>query len=225
KVKTEKADLGIAVDPDVDRVAFVDEHGEMFGEEYTIVAIADYLLDKRFIDRTVSNLSSSRALKDVTRRHNGEYHASAVGEVNVVTMMKKTGAVFGGEGNGGVIAVDFHYGRDALVGIALFLSACMHFNLTVSQWKKKLPPYEMSKVKVALPADTNPDKIIEIMVDRYRHEEINLIDGLKIDFPHYWVHIRKSNTEPIFRIYTEAASIREAKEIARTFKAEIQHLC
>lgn len=225
KVKSEKADLGIAVDPDVDRVAFVDERGEMFGEEYTIVAIADYLLDKNFIDRTVSNLSSSRALKDVTRRYDGEYYASAVGEVNVVTEMKKRNAVFGGEGNGGVIAGDFHYGRDALIGIALFLSGCVHFNISASEWKQKLPPYEMAKVKVSLPADTDPDKIIQIMADRYREEEVDLTDGLKIDFPRYWVHIRKSNTEPVFRIYTEAGNQEEAKEIARTFKAEIQHLC
>jgi len=225
KVKTEKADLGIAVDPDVDRVAFVDENGDMFGEEYTIVAIADYLHDKGFIDRTVSNLSSSRALRDVTQSHKGEYFASAVGEVNVVTEMKKRGAVFGGEGNGGVIAGDFHYGRDALIGVALFLSGFVHFERTVSEWKQNLPSYEMAKVKVDLPSNTDPDQIIKTMVDRYKDENVNLIDGLKIDFPEYWVHIRKSNTEPIFRIYTEAPTFEQAKEIARTFKAEIQHLC
>lgn len=223
-VKAEAADLGIAVDPDVDRIAFVTEEGKMFGEEYTIVAIADYLFDKKFIEKSVSNLSSSRALNDISRQYGGSYHASAVGEVNVVRKMKETGAIFGGEGNGGVIVGDLHYGRDAVMGAALFLSGLAHFNFTASEWKSKLPEYHMSKMKVALTPVMSADKILVSLENRYKDENIDLQDGLKIDFPDYWVHIRKSNTEPIMRIYTEANTLEKAKEVARSFKSQIQEL-
>lgn len=224
KVREESADLGIAVDPDVDRIAFVTEKGDMFGEEYTIVAIADYLFDLQLIDRCVSNLSSSRALKDVSAQYDGSYQASAVGEVNVVNMMKETGALFGGEGNGGVIVGDLHYGRDALIGAALFLSGLAHFDLKASEWKKKLPEYHMAKLKASIPSIVSPDEILNTLKNIYVNENIDVTDGLKIDFPDHWIHIRKSNTEPILRIYTEAQSLEKALELARHFKAQIQDL-
>lgn len=223
-VREESADLGIAVDPDVDRIAFVSENGTMFGEEYTIVAIADYLFDRQLIHRSVSNLSSTRALQDICHKYGGDYASSAVGEVNVVQKMKDTGALFGGEGNGGVIVGDLHYGRDAVMGAALFLSGLAHFDLSVDEWKEKLPRYYMSKLKVALTPKMNPDDILHLMKEKYANENIDVQDGLKIDFPDYWVHIRKSNTEPIVRIYTEAPTLDKAREIARSFKSEIQDL-
>lgn len=218
------ADLGIAVDPDVDRVAFVTEEGRMFGEEYTIVAIADYLFDDKCIDRSVSNLSSSRALRDICRRYDGGYEASAVGEVNVVEKMKETGAVFGGEGNGGVIVGNLHYGRDALIGVALFLSGCVHFDVQPSAWKARLPGYEMAKLKADLVDHVSPDEIIDRLAKKYASEEISLADGLKIDFPGHWVHIRRSNTEPILRIYTEAENQESAVRLAEEFRDEIRKL-
>lgn len=224
KVREESADLGIAVDPDVDRIAFITEKGKMFGEEYTIVAIADYLFDNEFIDKSVSNLSSTRALNDVCLSYKGSYAASAVGEVNVVNKMKETEAIFGGEGNGGVIVGDLHYGRDALIGAALFLSGLTHYDIKVSEWKTKLPEYHMSKMKVAPTPHMNADHILASLNSKYANENVDLQDGLKIDFPDYWVHIRKSNTEPIMRIYTEASTSEKAKEVARSFKSQIQEL-
>jgi phosphomannomutase len=223
-VKTESADLGIAVDPDVDRIAFITEEGMMFGEEYTIVAIADYLFDNKLIEKSVSNLSSSRALNDISQKHGGSYQASAVGEVNVVNKMKESGAIYGGEGNGGVIVGDLHYGRDAVMGAALFLSGLAHFDITASEWKSRLPEYHMSKMKVALTPAMNADKILTSLENKYKDEKLYLQDGLKIDFPDFWVHIRKSNTEPIIRIYTEATTLEKAKEVARSFKSQIQDL-
>ena len=224
KVKEESADLGIAVDPDVDRIAFITEEGTMFGEEYTIVAIADYLFDNELIDKSVSNLSSTRALNDISKKYGGTYEASAVGEINVVNKMKETGAEYGGEGNGGVIVGDLHYGRDAVIGAALFLSGLTHFDITPSEWKAKLPEYHMSKMKVALTPSIDADKIIASLENKYADENMDLQDGLKIDFPDYWVHIRKSNTEPIIRIYTEAGTLQKAKDVARSFKSQIQEL-
>lgn len=223
-VRNESADLGIAVDPDVDRIAFVTDEGHMFGEEYTIVAIADYLFDRKLINRSVSNLSSTRALKDICLKYGGEYACSAVGEVNVVEKMKETGALFGGEGNGGVIVGNLHYGRDALIGAALFLSGLAHFDFQPSEWKSRLPEYHMSKMKVALTPQMVPDEIIHQLKTIYKDEKIDEQDGLKIDFPDSWVHIRKSNTEPIIRIYTEGPSLEKARNIARSFKSEIQDL-
>ena len=223
-VRDESADLGIAVDPDVDRIAFISENGMMFGEEYTIVAIADYLFDKQLIHRSVSNLSSTRALNDICQKYGGDYASSAVGEVNVVQKMKETGALFGGEGNGGVIVGDLHYGRDALIGAALFLSGLAHFDHSVDEWKEKLPRYYMSKLKVALTPKMDPDEILRLLKEKYADENIDVQDGLKIDFAEHWVHIRKSNTEPIVRIYTEARTLEKAREIARSFKSEIQNL-
>lgn len=224
RVQTESADLGIAVDPDVDRIAFVTSEGKMFGEEYTIVAIADYLFDRKWIDRSVSNLSSTRALRDICNKYGGKYEASAVGEVNVVTKMKETGARFGGEGNGGVIVGNLHYGRDSLIGAALFLSGLAHFDISVTEWRARLPVYYMSKLKVALTPDMNADDILVRLENKYAGEQVDLQDGLKIDFPDYWVHIRKSNTEPIMRIYTEAGTLEEAREVARAFKSQIQEM-
>ncbi|MCW5520408.1 phosphoglucosamine mutase [Aureitalea sp. L0-47] len=223
KVLDENADFGIVVDPDVDRLAFIDEKGEMFGEEYTLVAVADYVLS-RTPGNTVSNMSSSRALRDITNKHGGTYTASAVGEVNVVRMMKDTNAVIGGEGNGGVIYPDLHYGRDSLVGIALFLSHLAELNCTVSELRKTYPAYFSSKKKIQLTPELDVDAILSEMESRYASEEINTIDGVKIDFPEYWVHLRKSNTEPIIRIYCEAQSQEIADTIADTFIAEIQEV-
>jgi len=221
KVVSERADFGIVVDPDVDRLAFVDEEGEMFGEEYTLVAVADYILQQT-PGNTVSNMSSSRALRDVTQNHKGTYTASAVGEVNVVEKMKETNAIIGGEGNGGIIYPELHYGRDSLVGIALFLSFLADQNIAVSKLRKKYPSYFMSKKKIQLTPDLDVDAILSAMEIKYASEEINTIDGVKIDFAENWVHLRKSNTEPIIRIYTEALSQNEADILADRIISEIE---
>lgn len=217
-----RADLGIVVDPDVDRLAFVDENGEIFGEEYTLVACADYVVRQTQKGNTVSNMSSTRALRDVTEKHGGTYEASAVGEVNVVKMMKKNQAVIGGEGNGGIIYPELHYGRDALVGIALFLSLLADKKMTVSQLRKTYPDYFMSKKKIELTPSLDVDGILETIKHRYNDEELTTIDGVKIDFLDSWVHLRKSNTEPIIRIYTEAKSQAEADKLADKFIEEIK---
>ena len=217
------ADLGIVVDPDVDRLALVNEDGTMFGEEYTLVAVADYVLSHT-LGNTCSNLSSSRALCDVTIAHGGQYSASAVGEVNVVTKMKETGAVIGGEGNGGVIYPELHYGRDALVGVALFLTYFAEMNCTMTQLRLRYPAYFASKNKIELTPAIDVDKVLSTIKERYAHERVNDIDGVKIDFPRYWVHLRKSNTEPIIRIYTEAKTQEQADEVAEQFIAEIKEV-
>ena len=223
KVVSQGADFGIVVDPDVDRLAFVDEKGEMFGEEYTLVAVADYVLAHR-PGNTVSNMSSSRALRDITNKHNGLYTASAVGEVNVVQMMKDTNAVIGGEGNGGIIYPELHYGRDSLVGVALFLSHLAEQKMTVSDLRASYPSYYMSKQKISLTPQIDVDVILEKIKDRYKSQQINTIDGVKIDFESNWVHLRKSNTEPIIRIYTEATSQIKADELANDIISEIKHI-
>jgi len=223
KVVSERADFGIVVDPDVDRLAFVDEKGEMFGEEYTLVAVADYILQNN-PGNTVSNMSSSRALRDVTEKYNRTYKASAVGEVNVVTMMKATNAVIGGEGNGGIIYPELHYGRDSLVGIALFLSFLADQNTSVSQLRKTYPSYFMSKKKIQLTPSLDVDAILKAMEEKYASEEITTIDGVKIDFPENWVHLRKSNTEPIIRIYTEAKTQETADKLADRFISELNEM-
>lgn len=222
-VKEEKADFGIVVDPDVDRLAFIDENGEMFGEEYTLVACADYVLSKTK-GNTVSNLSSSRALRDITRKHEGDYKASAVGEVNVVKLMKDTNAVIGGEGNGGIIYPESHYGRDSLVGTALFLTYLAENGKKVSQLRAEYPSYFMSKNKIELTPDLDVDGILKAVQKRHSGEEISTVDGVKIDFPENWVHLRKSNTEPIIRIYTEAKSQKEADELAQKMIREIEDI-
>ena len=223
-VVREKADLGVVVDPDVDRLAFVSEDGTMFGEEYTLVAVADYILSKTPGD-TVSNLSSSRALRDVTERHGCRYYASAVGEVNVTTKMREVGAVIGGEGNGGVIYPELHYGRDALVGTALFLTWLTERGLTMTQLRATYPSYFASKNKIQLTPAIDVDKVLREVKERYANENVNDIDGVKIDFPENWVHLRKSNTEPIIRVYTEAKSMDEADALAKRFIAEIEAIC
>ncbi|MCH1611873.1 MAG: phosphoglucosamine mutase [Flavobacteriales bacterium] len=223
KVLETNADFGIAVDPDVDRLAFMDEKGILFGEEYTLVACADYVLNINK-GNTVSNMSSTRALKDVTNKYGGSYTASAVGEVNVVESMKKNNAVIGGEGNGGIILPESHYGRDALVGIALFLSLLSEKKISVSELKKTYPLYFMSKKKINLNKDTNVDSILSIIKNNHNDDEINLIDGVKIDFIDSWVHLRKSNTEPIIRIYSEAKSQLEADKLADEFIEKIKSI-
>ena len=224
-VRTEGADLGIVVDPDVDRLAFVMENGEMFVEEYTLVAVADYVL-RHTKGNTVSNLSSSRALSDVTARYEGcSYAAAAVGEVNVVKKMKETGAVIGGEGNGGVIYPELHYGRDALVGVALFLTYFAGLDMTMSELRKTFPAYYASKNKIELTPEIDVDKILATIKSRYSGERVNDIDGVKIDFEENWVHLRKSNTEPIIRIYTEAKTMAEAETLAKRFISEIEQIC
>ena len=223
-VVREKADLGVVVDPDVDRLAFVSEDGSMFVEEYTLVAVADYVLSHRKGD-TVSNLSSSRALRDVTERRGGRYHASAVGEVNVVAKMKEVGAVIGGEGNGGVIYPELHYGRDALVGVALFLTYLAQTGLRMTALRATYPAYYASKNKIALTPAIDVDKVLREIKDRYAGEQVNDIDGVKIDFAENWVHLRKSNTEPIIRIYTEARSMAEADALAQRFIGELHEIC
>ena len=220
----EGADLGVVVDPDVDRLALVNEDGTMFGEEYTLVAVADYILSHTK-GNTCSNLSSSRALSDITKAHGGEYAASAVGEVNVVTKMKEVGAVIGGEGNGGVIYPELHYGRDALVGVALFLTYLAELNIPMTELRKKYPAYFASKNKIELTPAIDVDKVLATVKERYAHERVNDIDGVKIDFAEHWVHLRKSNTEPIIRIYVEAKSQEFADEVAQQFIAEIQAIC
>ena len=217
----ENADLGIIDDPDVDRLAFVCENGDVFGEEYTLVACSDYVLSIK-PGPTVSNLSSTRALKDITQTYNCEYHSSAVGEVNVVEMMKKTGAIIGGEGNGGIILPDIHYGRDALVGIALFLSHLSRTNINCSQLRNKYPNYYMSKKKKEISSNFDYNKMINFFKNKYSSENINLSDGLKVDFSDSWVQLRKSNTEPIIRIYSEAKNQQAADQIADKFINEIE---
>ena len=219
----EKADLGVVVDPDVDRLALVNEDGTMFGEEYTLVAVADYILS-RTKGNTCSNLSSSRALSDITKAHGGEYAASAVGEVNVVTKMKEVGAVIGGEGNGGVIYPELHYGRDALVGVALFLTYLAELNIPMTELRKRYPAYFASKNKIELTPAIDVDNLLLTMKERYAHERVNDIDGVKIDFAEHWVHLRKSNTEPIVRIYVEAKSQEYADEVAQQFIAEMKDI-
>lgn len=223
EVTSNKADLGIVVDPDVDRLAFVDENGEMFGEEYTLVAVADYVL-KHTPGNTVSNMSSTRALADITEKHGQSYAASAVGEVNVVAEMKRTKAIIGGEGNGGIIYPELHYGRDALVGVALFLSHLAERKLSVSELRASYPSYFMSKKKIDLQPGLDVDEILNKLQATYADEKHTTIDGLKIDFPENWVHLRKSNTEPIIRIYTEASTQEKADALADRFIAEIKAL-
>ncbi|MCJ7465995.1 MAG: phosphoglucosamine mutase [Maribacter sp.] len=220
-VVQEKADFGIVVDPDVDRLAFISNDGEMFGEEYTLVACADYVLGKTK-GNTVSNLSSSRALRDITLKHGGSYEAAAVGEVNVVTKMKSNKAVIGGEGNGGIIYPASHYGRDSLVGTALFLMLMAEKGGTVAELRASYPAYFMGKKKIELTPDLDVDAILRAMAKKYKNEDISTIDGVKIDFPENWVHLRKSNTEPIIRVYTEAKSQAEADNLGNRIISEIQ---
>ncbi len=222
-MKSGKADVGFVVDPDVDRLAIVMENGEMFVEEYTLVAVADYILSHT-PGSTVSNLSSSRALRDVTRRHGCEYNAAAVGEVNVVAKMKETGAVIGGEGNGGVIYPELHYGRDALVGVAIFLTLLAKSGKKVSELKKTYPPYQIAKNKIQLTPDIDVDAILLAVKDKFAGCDITDIDGVKIDFPESWVHLRKSNTEPIIRIYSEAETMEKAEKLAEEIKQVIASL-
>lgn len=223
KVVEESADLGIVVDPDVDRLALISEDGEMFGEEYTLVAVADYVLGKT-ASPTVSNLSSSRALRDIAQKHGQTYAASAVGEVNVVEKMKEIGAKIGGEGNGGIIYPELHYGRDSLVGIALFLSHLAEKDMKLSELRASYPPYFMGKKKIDLQAGIDVDAILKKVEEKYQSEEISTVDGVKIDFPTQWVHLRKSNTEPIIRIYTEAPTQDQADALADRFIEELKSL-
>lgn len=216
-MRREKADVGFVVDPDVDRLAIIMENGECFVEEYTLVAVSDYVLANT-PGNTVSNLSSSRALRDVTRAHGGEYNAAAVGEVNVVAKMKETGAIIGGEGNGGVIYPELHYGRDALAGIALFLSYMAKSGKRPTDMRRELPEYCISKNKIQLDPATDVDALLRKVKEHFADEEVNDIDGVKIDFPESWVHLRKSNTEPIVRIYSEAATVEEAEKLAEEMK-------
>ena len=222
-VVEEHADFGVVVDPDVDRLAFIDETGEMFGEEYTLVAVADYILGKQK-GNTVSNMSSSRALRDVTEKHGGSYQASAVGEVNVVQLMKDTGAVIGGEGNGGIIYPELHYGRDSLVGVALFLTHLAEKKMKVSELRATYPSYFMSKNKIQLTPELDVDAILEAVEAHYKDEEVTTIDGVKIDFAENWVHLRKSNTEPIIRVYTEAKSQEEADQLAKDMMTVVESI-
>jgi len=221
-VVKEKAAFGIVVDPDVDRLAFVSEDGSMFGEEYTLVACADYVLGRLGGGNTVSNLSSSRALREITEQHGGTYTASAVGEVNVVIKMKETNTVIGGEGNGGIIYPASHYGRDSLVGVALFLSYLANKKISCKELRDSYPSYFMSKNKIQLTPQINVDEVLKIMASKYANEDVNTIDGVKIDFDNEWIHLRKSNTEPIIRIYTEAKSQQAANDLALRFIDEIK---
>ena len=216
-------DLGIVVDPDVDRLVFISENGEMFGEEYTLVSVADYVLSKT-LGNTVSNLSSTRALRDVTERHGGKYTAAAVGEVNVTTQMKNVNAVIGGEGNGGVIYPESHYGRDALVGVALFLSHLAHKGCTASELKASYPEYFMAKNRIDLTPTADIDAILAKVKEVYSNEEIIDIDGVKINFANSWVHLRKSNTEPIIRVYSEASTLKEAEELGEKLIAVVKSM-
>jgi phosphomannomutase len=222
-VKKEKCHLGIVVDPDVDRLALIQEDGKPFGEEYTLVAVADYILSKKK-GNSVSNLSSTRALRDVTEKAKGNYTASAVGEVNVVNAMKETKAVIGGEGNGGIIVPDLHYGRDALIGIALFLTHLAKKKMKASELRKSYPAYFISKNKIELTPQINVDKVLDLVKVKYQHEKINTIDGVKIDFEKEkeWVHLRKSNTEPIIRIYAESENEKKAEKLAQRIMEDIR---
>ena len=220
-VISNKADLGISVDPDVDRLVLVCEDGSMFGEEYTLVAVADYVLSKTKGD-TVSNLSSTRALKDITEKHGGKYHPAAVGEVNVVAKMKEVNAVIGGEGNGGIIVPDFHYGRDALIGIALFLTHLSQSKKTVKQLRSSYPDYFISKNKIEMDGTTNLNLVFEKLKEKYKSNPLNTIDGLRIEFDNDWVHLRSSNTEPIIRIIAESNFETTANNIASKLIRDIQ---
>jgi len=222
-VVQDKADFGIVVDPDVDRLAMVCEDGSMFGEEYTLVAVADYVLSKT-PGNTVSNLSSTRALRDVTNNHNGSYEASAVGEVNVVDKMKATNAIIGGEGNGGVIYPEMHYGRDALIGVALFLTQLAERKISAKTLRDSYPNYFISKNKIQLTPEIDVDAILTTLEEKYKNEQITTIDGLKIDFQEGWVHLRKSNTEPIIRIYAESEGEEKANKFANDMINEIKEL-
>ena len=216
-------DLGITVDPDVDRLAFLNEDGSVFGEEYTLVAIADYILQNKK-GNTVSNLSSTRALRDVTEKNGGNYEAAAVGEINVVEKMKATNAVIGGEGNGGVIYPELHYGRDALVGIALFLTHLAKSKISVSRLRASYPNYIISKNKIELTPEIDVDNILNVIAEKYSKEDVNTIDGVKINFEDSWVHLRKSNTEPIIRIYSEADSESKAENLAQKIISDIKEI-
>ncbi len=223
-VLKQKAHLGISVDPDVDRLAFVCEDGEMFGEEYTLVAVADYVLKHNKKGNTVSNLSSTRALRDITEKQGGIYSASAVGEVNVVTLMKETKAVIGGEGNGGIILPELHYGRDALVGIAIFLTHLAKYGKSVSMLRKSYPNYFISKNKIELTPQINVDSVLADIKTKYKKQPINTIDGVKIEFDMEWVHLRKSNTEPIIRIYSESQTASTADSLAKKIISDIKEI-
>ncbi|MEP6584133.1 MAG: phosphoglucosamine mutase [Ginsengibacter sp.] len=220
EVKKRNASLGIAVDPDVDRLCFVCEDGSMFGEEYTLVAVADYILSQRK-GNTVSNMSSTKALKEVTQKHGGEYFPSAVGEVNVVNKMKEVNAVIGGEGNGGIIVPDFHYGRDALIGIGLFLTHLVHSGKSIKQFRGTFPDYFISKNKIALETSVDVKEVFKKIKDKYKNNPINTEDGLKIEFDKDWVHLRTSNTEPIIRIYSESNFETTAENIAKKIMKDI----
>jgi phosphomannomutase len=222
-VKEKKADLGISIDPDVDRLAFVCEDGNMFGEEYTLVAVADYVLKKKK-GNTVSNLSSTRALRDVTEQAGGSYAAAAVGEVNVVNKMKETNAVIGGEGNGGVILPELHYGRDALVGIAIFLTHLAGSGKSISELRRTYPEYFISKNKIELTPGIDVDKVLKEMQKKYKDQPVNTVDGVKIEFDKEWVHLRKSNTEPIIRIYSESRSEKTANDLAHRIMGDIRQI-
>ena len=222
-IRSQSLNLGIAVDPDVDRLALVCEDGSMFGEEYTLVAVADYVLQHKK-GNTVSNLSSSRALRDITQKHGGIYYASAVGEVNVVAKMKEMHAVIGGEGNGGIIVPELHYGRDALAGIALVLTYLAKSGKTLLQLKQEYPAYEMVKDKISLTPNIDLATILAQLEESYKEEDYNTIDGLKINFADGWVHMRKSNTEPIIRIYSEAGTSERAKELVQTIKDKVENI-
>lgn len=217
-------DVGFVVDPDVDRLALIDERGKMYGEEYTLVTVADYILQNT-PGNTVSNLSSTRALRDVTEKYGCKYTPSAVGEVNVVTKMKEVGAVIGGEGNGGVIYPAAHYGRDALVGIALLLTYFAKLGKRISEIRNMYPHYEMAKNRIDLKEGSNPDAILAKMKEKYQGDNVTTIDGVKIDFEDKWVHLRKSNTEPIIRVYSEAHTAKEAQDLGERFVKEIESLC
>lgn len=222
-VKEKRADLGIVVDPDVDRLCFVNEDGSMFGEEYTLVAVADYIL-KHTLGNTVSNLSSTRALRDVTEKAGAVYHAAAVGEVNVVNQMKATNAIIGGEGNGGIIYPELHYGRDALVGIALFLSHLAKFGKSISLLRNTYPVYHISKNKITLTPEMDIDALLIKVQEKYKNQPNSTIDGLKIEFDNQWVHLRRSNTEPIIRIYSEAANETTAENLASKIISDIKEI-
>ena len=223
EVKKGGYDMGIVVDPDVDRLAFISEDGTMFGEEYTLVSVADYVLGHTH-GNTVSNLSSTRALRDVTLRHGGQYFASAVGEVNVTTKMKTVNAVIGGEGNGGVIYPASHYGRDALVGIALFLSLLAERKQTLTELRATLPEYFIAKNRIDLTPDTDIDAILLRVKEMYANEQVTDIDGVKIDFADKWVHLRKSNTEPIIRVYSQASSMDEADNLGKKIMKIVEEM-
>jgi len=223
EIKNNKVDLGIVVDPDVDRLALVDENGDLFGEEYTLVAVADYILSNQK-GNTVSNLSSTRALRDVTEKHGGIYNAAAVGEVNVVEKMKETNAIIGGEGNGGIIYPELHYGRDALVGVALILSHMAKSGVSASRLRSTYPNYTISKNKIDLPDNLDVDELLDQIAEKYKNQEINRIDGVKIEFDEEWVHLRKSNTEPIIRIYSESKSAQTADVLAKKIIKDIGDL-